>query len=88
MSGKDKFSFVHKKQLTRKQMQHYIKIYTGLEDLISKESYKEGNNKEQRMRALEDNIVKVIKTSARVNPFFILSPIYCNDLSINLNKQE
>lgn len=58
---KDKFEFVHSKALTKKEKKFYVNLYKQLCCLIDDEYRKKGNNKQQRMKALQDNLYKVIK---------------------------
>ena len=60
-SNNDKFEFIHNKQLTKKQKQHYIKIYTGLVKLMQDESRKIGNNQKKRINVLQDQLISVIQ---------------------------
>ena len=54
------FEFIHKKKLTKKQKQHYIKIYEGLVKLIKEECSKKGENQEQRIKALQATLITVV----------------------------
>lgn len=56
----EKFVFENKK-LSRKEKIKLGKLYLGIRKLICEETHEKGNNKEQRIKALEDNIIKVIK---------------------------
>lgn len=57
----DKFEFEHDKQLSKKEKTNYIKIFDGLCKLIREECSDNGNNREQRINALEDNLYNIIK---------------------------
>ncbi len=61
-SDNDKFEFIHNKLLTKKQKQHYIKIYTGLVKLIEDESRKTGDNQKQRINVLQDKLISIIQS--------------------------
>lgn len=59
--NKNKYEFEHSKSLTRKEKKYYARVFDELCKLISDECYKKGNNREQRIKALENNLFNVIK---------------------------
>lgn len=60
-SKKDRYEFTRDNNLTKKEKIFYVELFEKLCKLMSDECYKDGYNKKQRIKALEDNLLKVIQ---------------------------